>query len=289
MKPNDILYTTAIDQNGELIHVNNAEKGNKYYCPVCKKEFILRKSGKSGKGSRRPHFAHNELTANCTPEGVLHYSFKKMLIGLLEEYKNKNNSPIMSWKCSSCEHANSVILLQRVASIKEEFNLSVCRPDIALLDETGKAIAVIEIVVKHFPKESALNYYKDNKIVLIQINLETEDDLLMVEEKISNPNIVDFCLNTKCRDYINNDINRRLYYEMVICNNCFHPAKKCFVGVESVFGRQKSMEFTDAEIEEAKLNGVTMTVSKKDGETMVKFACLNCQRYRSQFNRRRRL
>lgn len=287
MENNDILYTTALDQNGELIHVNNAEKGSKYYCPLCKKEFILRKSGKSGKGSRRPHFAHNELTTNCTPEGVLHYSFKKMLISLLEKYKDGNNSLIMSWRCSSCEHANSVILLQRVATVKEEFNLGVCRPDIALLDETGKVIAVIEIVVKHFPEENVLKYYKANKIVLIQINLETEDELLMVEEKICKPSIVEFCINPSCNAYVFYEIKRKIIYETAVCSNRLHIMKKCFIGVESVFGRQKSMELTDDEFEEAKNDGVNLTVAKN--ETIPKFICIQCQRFRNQFSRRGRL
>jgi competence CoiA-like predicted nuclease len=93
----EILYTTALDKNDSFIHINNAEKGVNYYCPLCKKEFILRKSGKTGKGSRRPHFAHNELTPNCTPEGVLHYSFKKMLIDLLDKYKAENKPFILNW------------------------------------------------------------------------------------------------------------------------------------------------------------------------------------------------
>ena len=46
----EILYTTAFDKYGNLIHVDNAEKGVNYYCPnpECeKKEFILHKSGKT--------------------------------------------------------------------------------------------------------------------------------------------------------------------------------------------------------------------------------------------------
>jgi transposase-like protein len=287
MIPNEILYTTAIDQNDHLIHVNNAEKGSKYYCPLCKKEFILKKSGKSGKGSRRPHFAHNELTPNCTPEGVLHYSFKKMLISLLESYKNENKDLIMSWRCSSCEYTNSVFLLQRVASIKEEFNLGVCRPDIALLDETGKVIAVIEIVVNHSPEEYALNYYRGNKIVLIQINLQKEDELLMVEGKLSKPSYVEFCINPKCNAYKNYEIKRKIIFETVVCSNRLHMMKKCFIGIESIFGRQKSMEFTHDEIEGAKYNGVNLRVAKN--ETIPKFICIQCQRFRNQFSRRGRL
>ena len=286
MEKTEILYTTALNQNGDLIHVEYAEKGNKYYCPLCKQMFILRKSGKTGKGSRRPHFAHNEVTPNCTPEGVLHYSFKKMLISLLEKYKSENKNLIMSWKCSSCGHTNSVFLLQRVASIKGEYDLGICRPDIALLDENNKVIAVIEIVVSHFPEENVLQYYKENRIVLIQINLETEDELLKVEEKISNPNIVDFCLNPQCEDYGNYDTNRTIYYEKAVCSNRLHIIKKCFIGVESIFGKQRIMEFTDDEIEIAKSNGVNMMVKK--GETMPRFICIQCQRFRNQFSHSKR-
>ena len=31
----EILYTTAIDKKGNLIHIDNAEKGSNYYCPMC--------------------------------------------------------------------------------------------------------------------------------------------------------------------------------------------------------------------------------------------------------------
>ena len=86
-----ILYTTAVDTHGNLIHVNDAEKGLDYYCPVCQRRFILRKSGKSGPGSRRPHFAHNDSTPNCTPEGVLHHSFKKHLVELIEPRRGSDS------------------------------------------------------------------------------------------------------------------------------------------------------------------------------------------------------
>ena len=68
---NEILYATAIDKDGNLIHIDDAVKGIDYYCPECKKEFILHKSGKTGQGSKRPHFKHNELSPNCKPETVL--------------------------------------------------------------------------------------------------------------------------------------------------------------------------------------------------------------------------
>ena len=45
----EILYTSALDENGDTICINDAEKGRTYYCPICKGKFILRKSGKTGK------------------------------------------------------------------------------------------------------------------------------------------------------------------------------------------------------------------------------------------------
>lgn len=70
----EILYTSAYDENQKLIKAKDAEKGNNFFCPECKGKMILRKSGKEGKGSKRPHFAHKHLTTNCTAEGVLHLS-----------------------------------------------------------------------------------------------------------------------------------------------------------------------------------------------------------------------
>ena len=199
----EILYTSALDENGNTIYINDAEKGRTYYCPICKGKFILRKSGKTGKGSRRPHFAHNNLTTNCTPEGVLHYSFKKLLIDLLERYRSESKPLIVNWKCNTCsvDYSKSKLktnLLAKTATIKEEYNLKVCQPDIALLDPEGEVVAAIEIVVTHEPEENVLRYYERKGITLIQINLFSEDDLYKVEEKITNPDVVNFCLNPKC-------------------------------------------------------------------------------------------
>jgi phosphoheptose isomerase len=190
-----ILYTTALDKKGNLIHISNAVKGENYCCPLCKKEFILKKSGKTGEGSRRPHFAHYQTNHNCTPEGVLHFLFKTRLIELLQKYKNEDRALPMNWKCNICGDKHSGNLLKKAASIKGEYNLEVCKPDIALLDEKENVFAVIEIVVWHKPEEKVLQYYQDNNIILIQINIHSENDLEHIEEKITNPDFVGFCLN----------------------------------------------------------------------------------------------
>jgi len=285
----EILYTTATDKNGGLIRINNAEKGVDYYCPLCKKEFILRKSGKTGKGSRRSHFAHNEITPNCTPEGVLHYSFKKMLIELLERHKTENKPFILNWFCNSCGCKNSGNLLEKTASIKEEYGLGECRPDIALIDKAEKIIAVIEVVVTHEPEESVLQYYKENKITLIRIDLTSEQDLNRIEEKVKNPDIVDLCLSPKCSNRDQYRINRRVAVLQTQCNRCSSPIEKYEIAIESVLGKRMSLDFTDDEINwmKSKANeiGFRVQIAEKEDtkEKYPVFVCENCQRMRNRY------
>ena len=257
---NEILYTTAINKNGYIIHVNDAEKGEAYYCPTCNDKFILRKSGRVGKGTKRPHFAHNNLSLNCTPEGVLQYSFKKLLVELLKQYKSEDKPLIVNWECNICSFDISskleTNLLKITDSIEEEYHLKVCQPDIALLDKNGTVIAAIEIVVTHEPEENTLLYYEKNGITLIQINLESEDDLHRVEERITNPDIVNLCLNPQCTNFKNHAVNRALIVKDARCFHFKHPIKTCNLLNKSVFGVIKSRLLTPEEMEEAESQGV---------------------------------
>jgi len=285
----EILLTTALDKNGNLVHIDFAQKGNNYYCPVCKKEFILRKSGKAGKGSKRPHFAHNELTPNCTPEGVLHYSFKKLLINLLESKKSINVPFTLNWNCDACLFSNSGNLLEKVVSIKEEYTLDESRPDIALIDNEGIVFAIIEIVVTHKPEDRIIDYYKQKKIVLIQIFLTSEEDLKNLEEKISHPNAVDFCLNPKCPNCDPIKTNRKIKIQQDRCGLCFQPIEKYYIMIDSVFGKKVSYDFTENEINLVKSTrqNVEIKTNQATMETYPVFKCSNCQRIRSRHRRSR--
>jgi hypothetical protein len=287
----EILFTTAVDKSGNLIHIANAEKGINYYCPVCRKELILRKSGRTGKGSRRPHFAHNELTPNCTPEGVLHYSFKKMLINLLEKYKAENKPFIFNWDCSLCNYKNSGNLLEKATLIKEEYALGECRADIVLLDKEENVLAVIELVVTHKPEESVLQYYKEKKITFIQINLTSEEDLIKVEEKIKNPDIVDLCLSPKCQNRDKYKISRKVIFFPIRCRHCFNGKLGFEIEIDSVFCRRVSRDFTEDEmyLVKSKFNGIEIISNQDTKETYPISSCWNCQRIRSNYRRAPRL
>jgi len=194
----DILYTVALDNKGDLIKASEADKGMNFYCSLCKGELILHKSGKIGKGSKRPHFAHLNLTPNCNPETALHLNFKNMLAKKLQQNLETNEPLHFSWKCKYCYEEHSGNLLKKINNIKLEYNLCECIPDIALFDNQNNIFAVIEIVVTHKPEEKTLQFYKDNNIIMIQINLESDKDIDEIDIKMSNPDFVQFCFNPKC-------------------------------------------------------------------------------------------
>ena len=294
----EILYISAIDKDGNLVHINDAEKGKAYYCPSCRKEFILRKSGKTGKGSKRPHFAHNELTTNCSPESALHYSFKRKLIDFLNQYISENRELIVNWNCSICtkDYTRTSIkrnLLEKASQIREEHDLKVCRPDIALLNNNGKVIAAIEIVVTHAPEENAIKYYKENGITLIQLNLQSEEDLFKVKEKITNPDRVNFCLKPNCPAFDFHKINRKLIVGFVRCRNCGSKIKSYRLEVDSVFGKMNTDNLTENELKLLVEHGVQMKVKtdRLTGINIPVIKCVNCENrnrmIKSKYNRRR--
>jgi len=277
-----ILYTSAKNDEGILVLAKNAEKGNNYVCAFCDSEMILRKSGKTGKGSKRPHFAHKTLTPNCTPESALHYSFKY----LVRDYINKNihsSSPIdFEWYCKYCGNLHTGNIIKKAKIAIEEYNLKVCQPDIAILNNKDEVYTVIEIVVTHKPERKVIQFYKNENIILIQINLKHDDDLYNFKDKLTNPDIVDFCTNPKCEkcgSYLSNK------YMTVIEGDCYRCKKKMKVAsINTSDGRLRNLRPSDFTIEEvniAKSKGVSLVknYSKTMRTSYIANTCPSCRAF----------
>ena len=201
----------------------------------------------------------------------------------------QNEQLILNWNCNQCDYSNSGNLLEKVAFIEEEYTSEGCRPDIALFDEEKNLLAVIEIVVTHMPEESALEYYEENGIVLIQIELSSEEDLNIVEERITNPDIVDLCLRPKCPNYDKNRIARRILSHFGRCGRCYHQVERYDIVIDSVFGKQVSRNFTDSEIElvKSKRHNIRIGTDETKKEKYPYSVCLYCQRARNRYKRSR--
>lgn len=256
-----ILYTVALDKTGALIKAIDAEKGNEFFCPKCKNELILKKSGKSGKGSKRPHFAHRTLTPNCTPETALHFNFKNLLAEKIQKHIEQGIDLPIEWECEYCYETHTGNLLKKVKSVKVEYYMKECQPDIALLDKSDNVYAVIEVVVTHKPEENVLEFYSDKNIILILINLTSDEDLENLENKISKPDIVKFCYNPKCEKCKHHQQKTKM---IIIVGDCWRCDKPIKVALTRKNGYTLGPDtFTQKELIFAKNKGVSVS-RKKD-------------------------
>lgn len=282
-----ILYTVATDKDGNLVKANDAEKGDNFFCPVCKTELILRKSGKTGKGTKRPHFAHRSLTPNCTPETALHYSFKNLLADKLQRHIATQKPLPIVWQCKYCYDRHSGNLLKKIKAVIVEYNMTVCQPDIALFDAENKVFAVVEVVVTHKPEKKVLKYYSDNDIILIQINLKSDKDIDELETKIANPDFVGTCFNPKCKSCDHFQQKTQMTIVEGPCWKCHSKMKVAIIegGMERGGSSSGADKFTPQEIEFAKSKGAIIKVhySKTVNEKYLANTCPKCGTFAGNF------
>ena len=196
-----ILLPYANDINGNLVHIDDAQKGQKYTCPNCGAELSLRISHieKGQKHHRRNHFAHKGNSDNHCSESFLHKLFKERCAEYLREKISAKASVTFEWECEKCHEEHKGNLLRKAINVVTEYNLGVCQPDIALLDSKGNVVIVIEVVVSHSPEPAVLEYYNNNKIACLQIKVEDYPDCDNIEEKLSHPDNVNLCPQPICK------------------------------------------------------------------------------------------
>lgn len=274
----DILYTIAKDSEGNLFTPLSAGKGTQYYCVKCNNVLVLKKSGKTGPRTKRPHFAHKSLAPNCQPETALHFGFKTLAAEKLNQYLQAGVPFNFNWPCEFCGERHTGNFTKKLKSVSLEHNLKYCKPDIALLDENEQIFAAIEIVVTHKPSEGALSYYLENQIILIQINLKSNHDIYLIEQKLAQPDLVEFCLNPKCS--VCGNFQQKFIMSIIDakCWKCYSPMKAAVMknGADKfLFGPEK---FSAAEITFAREKGVEISTyqSRITGEEYQGNHCQQC-------------
>lgn len=177
---NKVLYEYALNSNEKLVNINNVRTGDKYYCPTCKNEMYFRINGQ-----RQDHFAHKpNPNSNCASEisecsksneSYLHNSFKYGLFNLLHEKIYSNDKCFnVEWNCSNFGVKNKNIL-EFASKIEIERNLDPFKPDITIYDMKGNPSIAIEIVVSHKPDKKKLNFFSENEIYLLEIDLDKDN------------------------------------------------------------------------------------------------------------------
>lgn len=281
-----LLYGFARDINGELIKAADAEKGGQYFCGYCKERFVLRKSGKTGPRTKRPHFAHKALTPNCTPESALHFEFKNLLYQRIVDALHEGTDFPLTWECPYCRNLHSGHLLKKAKAAALEYNLGFCRPDIALLDNQGRAIAAIEVVVTHPPEEAVAEYYKLNKIVLVECNVTSDVDLDDVTAKFDGDVRVHLCPGReRCPTCGNFQSPVLLRIFEAKCYKCRSKLKVPFInGQDSRGSHVGSDRFTPGELEVARKHGAL--IERKYSRTLnTRYWATTCPRCKSFIGR----
>lgn len=246
----------ALNTSGELVYVENASKGAKYYCPECKEELLL-KIGHIPEGEkyhRCDHFAHKGGGNNHCSETFLHKQTKRLLKDLISIKIKDKKGVIIEWRCKKCGETHKGNLLHKATSVAEELYIDACRPDIVLLDEDNEPIIAIEVVVTHAPEDEVMQYYAERGIVCVQLKIKSYDDLSTFEKKLSNPDEVNVCHNPTC--------------------------KQCGA-VLNTTGHRQTKKYDDKEI--VYIHGNYQSIISQNDIKGIKFHCYKCeeQKYRT--------
>lgn len=278
-----LLLLYAYDDNNNLVHIDNAQKGNKYTCPSCGAELILRKSKipEGQKYHKRNHFAHKGNSDNHCSESFLHKLFKEKCAEYINEKILKNENFFFEWKCEKCYEIHKGNLLKKTKKAVTEYHMGVCKPDIALLDENDKVVITVEIVVTHKPEPNTLQYYNDNKIACLQINVEDFIDCDNIETKLSHPDNVNICPNPTCKICGGITHNVKLVIAETTCWKCHNKMLSAFIhGINgTIIGKNiLPTDFNKEELEIAKTLGANIQkrYSKEYGVNYFTNVCQHC-------------
>ena len=280
-----LLLSYAYDSNSNLVHIDNAQKGHKYTCPNCGAELLLKisKIPEGQKYHRRYRFAHKGNSDNHCSESFLHKLFKERCAEYIREKIAAREDFLFEWECEKCYEYHRGNLLKKAARVVTEYDLCVCKPDIALLDCNEKVVIVVEVVVAHKPEPNTLQYYEDNKIACLLINVEDFTDCENIAEKLSHPNKVNLCPNPICKKCGNVMHNSKIVTVATECWKCGHNMT---IAMMLDVGRISSpADFNTEEIEIAKTLGANIQkrYSKTVNDNYFANVCAHCNAFVGDF------
>lgn len=180
------FYSYALNKDRELIHINDAIKGNDFYCPCCGAPMII-KQGEI----KRKHFAHKANIENCSYETYLHKLAKIRIQECFNQNLNFNitfnqecicdaevcsikRSPRCSWL-----DKKTFDLKKYYNSCEQEIPIKGFVADLLISDNNSKYPPIlIEIYVSHKCSEEKIN----SGLRIIEIHIHSEADI----EKITS-------------------------------------------------------------------------------------------------------
>lgn len=278
----NLLLLYAYDNDGNEVHVDDALKEHKYFCPICGEELILRisKIPEGEKFHRKTHFAHKRGNMNNCSETYLHKRTKQQIVNLINEKLNSGEKELtFGWHCEECGEFHKGNLLKKAVKAVEEYNLGICKPDVALLDKDGRVAIVVEVIVTHKPNAEVLSYYRDNNIVCLQLVVRDFVESEEIMERLLSVNGVNKCPNQIC-PRCNCKMNRAIMF--LIDSSCWRCGKEIRLAlIRGPHGEIiDSTGFNKTEVEVANQYGANIKeVRTKNRESAFYSVCRKCTAY----------
>lgn len=277
-----ILLPFAKDSKGDEIHISDAVKGEKYFCPICGEELVLRisKIPTGQKGYKKNHFAHKSGNTNACSETYLHKRTKQKIVGLINDRLSQSvNELKFCWHCDECGEYHEGNLLKKAVKVVEEHNLTECIPDIALLDNDDNVVIVIEVVVTHEPSENALNFYKNHKIACLQLMISDFDDCEDIPKRLLSVDKVNICPNPLCPKCHRRMTRAKMFFIDKPCWKCRNSVRLALIG-NSQGLYVDSTGFNSDEIALANQHGANIyEVKTREGMLRCYTVCRSCKSY----------
>ena len=193
-----IKYQYAYDENKSVININDAVKGNSYSCISCNDTLVV-KQGKIKKW----HFAHKHEQDNCSVETYLHKLAKQRFCDVYSDCLANNKPFFIERQCEikfeSCKENKKFNICEQCAyrrirterfdltkwfkNIEIERSIDTFRADLCLSTVDDSEKIFIEIHVTNKVSENKQN----SEYRIIEIDIETEEDLLSFDNKILSP------------------------------------------------------------------------------------------------------
>ena len=273
----NLLLPYAYDSTGNLVHIDNVRKEDTYKCPECGKVLSLNISRipEGQKYHRRNHFSHPKGSPDnkCT-ESFLHKLFKERAANCIREKITNGNEFIFAWQCHECGEYHQGNMLKKARTVCLEYDLDICRPDVALLDADGKIVIAIEVIVTHKPEPETIAYYNAHKIACLQINVSDFSDCENVEEKLMHPDSVNLCPAPICKICGQRMHMAKMVIKSIPCSHCGKFMRIAMI--KSNFSWTfDCTKFTKMDVELANKNGANIQIDLNNS-SYSSYVCKHC-------------
>lgn len=148
----------AKDNNGDVVLIEDAKKGEKYFCPICMSEVIPRGINENSQVS--PHYAHIDKS-KCTSESIIHWWVKNEFIKRDESFVVNINGANFEYVCKEVYIEKEVLTSNGVYV-----------PDISILTKNNKTIYIEIFNTNKKDIEYYWKYWDELKCTVVEVDVK---------------------------------------------------------------------------------------------------------------------